>query len=67
MVTGVLDWLPSVAWAVFVAWSISRPEPKPAGRHRATPAIPAGTKPAPTPPPERIDAPAHPDSGGGRR
>ena len=48
----VLDWLPSVAWAVFVAWSISRPEPKPAGRHRAAgnglgPAHPAGGQPQP--------------------
>ena len=62
----VLDWLPSVAWAVFVAWSISRPEPKPAGRHRAAPAIPAGTKEAPTPITEPITAPAQPGNGGKR-
>ena len=80
----VLDWLPSVAWAVFVGWSVSRPgsgrpatvpaEPAPLpveshGRHRwedraAAPAIPAGTKEAPTPITEPITAPAQPGNGG---
>ena len=59
-----LDWLAptSLAWAVWMVWA-ARPDVRRYRRHSvvaATPAIPAGTKPAPTPLPDKLDAPAKP-------